>query len=137
MTPAKHKSDRSALLQRRGALLAETVMAIAILTAVMIPTGMMLGNAVRSSDLANRKLNASLLGESLLTEFVTLLTETPQLPIPSSEEGLSSDTPNCFWKRTSVRDPNTDGVRVTVEVSFRTDRVPEFSLTRIIALPAE
>lgn len=129
----RHRSPRQHRNQRTGALLAETIVSIAVLVAVAVPAGILVGNAVEAADRARRNVIAARTAEQLMNQVAGRDFTAEGTALPLLDRGREDSEPTFSWKRTVQRGSAGDAVIVEVEIVFADQAQPSIRMSRVLA----
>ncbi|MCH2203917.1 MAG: hypothetical protein MK102_18280 [Fuerstiella sp.] len=135
----RHRSPRQHRNQRTGALLAETIVSIAVLVAVAVPAGVLVGNAVEAADRARRNVIAARTAEQLMNQVAGRDFTAEGTALPLLDRGQEYSEPTFSWKRTVQRGSAgnavivEDAVIVEVEIVFADQSHPAIRMSRVLA----
>jgi len=119
--------------QRTGALLAETIVSIAVLVAVAVPAGILVGNAVEAADRARRNVIAARTAEQLMNQVAGRDFTAEGTALPLRDRGQEASEPSFSWKRTVQRGSPDNAVIVEVEIVFADQSQRAIRMSRVLA----
>lgn len=120
--------------KRKGALLAETIMAIGVLMAVAVPAGILVDSAMEAADRARRNIVAAGAAEQLINQVVSTEVIAQNGGLPQSDNGHHAAHPAYDWTRIIERDSQSGGAIVRVEITFSGEPQPAVSMSRVMAV---
>jgi|GEM_PF-2481698 hypothetical protein len=129
----RQRSPRQHRNHRTGALLAETIVSIAVLVAVAVPAGILVGNAVEAADRARRNVIAARTAEQLMNQIAGRDFTAEGTALPLLDRGQEDSEPTFSWERTVQRDTSGNAVIVEVEIMFADQSQPAIRMSRVLA----
>ncbi|MEO2036667.1 MAG: hypothetical protein ABGZ35_31710 [Planctomycetaceae bacterium] len=120
--------------KRKGALLAETIMAIGVLMAVAVPASVLVDSAIEAADRARHNIVAARAAEQLINQVASTQFIAQNGGLPQSDDGHHAAHPAYDWTRTIEHDTQSGGAIVRVEVTFSSQSQPAVSMSRVLAV---